>query len=70
MFQVGKLRDGARSVQRTIVNNFMDSKKQEAIDLLLYGLTDDELGWSTRALLSRQDTLGIYIIYTPSPAYL
>ncbi|XP_033108886.1 synaptojanin-1-like [Anneissia japonica] len=33
----GKLRDGARSVTRTIQNNFFDGSKQEAIDILLLG---------------------------------
>ncbi len=35
--QAGKLRDGARSVTRTIQNNFFDGSKQEAIDILLLG---------------------------------
>uniref|UniRef100_A0A2K6QRK2 Synaptojanin-1 n=1 Tax=Rhinopithecus roxellana TaxID=61622 RepID=A0A2K6QRK2_RHIRO len=34
-----KLKDGARSVTRTIQNNFFDSSKQEAIDVLLLGNT-------------------------------
>ncbi|XP_041467143.1 synaptojanin-1-like isoform X2 [Lytechinus variegatus] len=33
----GKLRDGARSVTRTIQNNFFDGTKQESIDVLLLG---------------------------------
>ncbi|XP_071486371.1 synaptojanin-1-like [Diadema antillarum] len=33
----GKLRDGARSVTRTIQNNFFDGSKQESIDILLLG---------------------------------
>uniref|UniRef100_A0A8B9UAD4 Synaptojanin-1 n=1 Tax=Anas zonorhyncha TaxID=75864 RepID=A0A8B9UAD4_9AVES len=37
--KAGKLKDGARSVTRTIQNNFFDSSKQEAIDVLLLGNT-------------------------------
>lgn len=49
---MNKLRDGARSVQRTIVNNFLDGSKQEAIDMLLLGNTFvGELGERARALL-------------------
>ncbi|CAK5100943.1 unnamed protein product [Meloidogyne enterolobii] len=32
-----KLRDASRSIVRTIQNNLMDSSKQEAFDLILYG---------------------------------
>ncbi|NWR70113.1 SYNJ2 protein, partial [Centropus unirufus] len=35
--KVGKLKDGARSVSRTIQSNFFDAVKQEAIELLLLG---------------------------------
>uniref|UniRef100_A0A7M4FL36 Synaptojanin-2 n=2 Tax=Crocodylus porosus TaxID=8502 RepID=A0A7M4FL36_CROPO len=35
--KVGKLKDGARSVSRTIQSNFFDGVKQEAIKLLLMG---------------------------------
>ncbi|XP_033916449.1 synaptojanin-2 [Melopsittacus undulatus] len=35
--KVGKLKDGARSVSRTIQSNFSDAVKQEAIKLLLMG---------------------------------
>ncbi|XP_026701164.1 synaptojanin-2 isoform X2 [Athene cunicularia] len=35
--KVGKLKDGARSVSRTIQSNFFDAVKQEAIKLLLMG---------------------------------
>ncbi|XP_029799117.1 synaptojanin-2 [Suricata suricatta] len=35
--KVGKLKDGARSVSRTIQSNFFDGVKQEAIQLLLVG---------------------------------
>jgi len=49
---MNKLRDGARSVHRTIVNNFLDGSKQEAIDMLLLGNTFvGELGERARALL-------------------
>lgn len=36
-WQVGKLKDGARSMSRTIQSNFFDGVKQEAIKLLLVG---------------------------------
>lgn len=55
--KVGKFRDGARSVQRTIQNNFLDNNKQEAIDILLLSGYVGELGWKTRALLSTSDAL-------------
>ncbi|NXN88090.1 SYNJ2 protein, partial [Bombycilla garrulus] len=35
--KVGKLKDGARSVSRTIQSNFFDTVKQDAIELLLMG---------------------------------
>ncbi|KAJ6664553.1 hypothetical protein lerEdw1_006126 [Lerista edwardsae] len=35
--KVGKRKDGARSVSRTIQSNFFDGVKQEAIELLLWG---------------------------------
>ncbi|XP_063007427.1 synaptojanin-2 isoform X2 [Melospiza melodia melodia] len=35
--KVGKLKDGARSVSRSIQSNFLDTVKQEAIELLLMG---------------------------------
>ncbi|KAM4695364.1 synaptojanin-2 [Discoglossus pictus] len=35
--KVGKLKDGARTVSRTIQTNFFDGAKQEAIDLMLLG---------------------------------
>lgn len=56
--QVSKLRNSARSVQRTIVNNFMDSSKQEAIDLLLLNGYAGEIGMLTRSLLKPADLLG------------
>lgn len=37
LMQVGKLKDSARSVSRTIQSNFFDAVKQEAIELLLMG---------------------------------
>ena len=49
---VNKLRDGARSVQRTIRSNFFDGSKQEAIDMLLLGnIFVGELGERARSLL-------------------
>nr|XP_019585747.1 PREDICTED: synaptojanin-1 isoform X6 [Rhinolophus sinicus] len=48
-----KLKDGARSVTRTIQNNFFDSSKQEAIDILLLGNTlNSDLADKARALLT------------------
>lgn len=53
-----KLRDGARSVQRTILSNFLDSSKQEAIEMLLFGNAfSGELGQKVRALLALPDAL-------------
>ncbi|XP_029459440.1 synaptojanin-1 isoform X3 [Rhinatrema bivittatum] len=49
----GKLKDGARSVTRTIQSNFFDSSKQEAIDVLLLGNTlNSDLADKARALLT------------------
>uniref|UniRef100_A0A671DN81 Synaptojanin-1 n=1 Tax=Rhinolophus ferrumequinum TaxID=59479 RepID=A0A671DN81_RHIFE len=51
--EAGKLKDGARSVTRTIQNNFFDSSKQEAIDILLLGNTlNSDLADKARALLT------------------
>ncbi|XP_058379003.1 synaptojanin-1 isoform X4 [Diceros bicornis minor] len=51
--KAGKLKDGARSVSRTIQNNFFDSSKQEAIDILLLGNTlNSDLADKARALLT------------------
>ncbi|CAL8364031.1 unnamed protein product [Lota lota] len=51
--KVGKLKDGARSVTRTIQNNFFDSSKQEAIDILRLGSTlNSDLADKARALLT------------------
>ncbi|XP_062944981.1 synaptojanin-1 isoform X5 [Cynocephalus volans] len=48
-----KLKDGARSVTRTIQNNFFDTSKQEAIDILLLGNTlNSDLADKARALLT------------------
>nr|XP_006812955.1 PREDICTED: synaptojanin-1-like [Saccoglossus kowalevskii] len=50
----GKLRDGARSVTRTIQNNFFDGSKQEAIDILVLGNTlNGERADKARALLAK-----------------
>ena len=38
-FFLFQLIDGARSAARTIQNNLLDSTKQEAIDVLLFGST-------------------------------
>ena len=44
--------DAARSATRTIQNNFLDSSKQEAIDILLLGSSlRGDLADKTRALL-------------------
>ncbi|KAJ8256448.1 hypothetical protein COCON_G00186000 [Conger conger] len=49
----GKLKDGARSVTRTIQNNFFDSSKQEAIDILRLGITlNCDLADKARAFLT------------------
>ena len=55
--QKDRLKDGALSIQRSIQNNFFDSSKQEAIELLLWSnVFNDELGHVTRALLPSNDT--------------
>ncbi|XP_022656835.1 synaptojanin-1-like isoform X2 [Varroa destructor] len=47
-----KLKDGTRSVVRTVQNNLLDSSKQEAIDILLVGSSlNCELGDRARSLL-------------------
>nr|XP_015197390.1 PREDICTED: synaptojanin-1 isoform X2 [Lepisosteus oculatus] len=54
-----KLKDGARSVTRTIQNNFFDSSKQEAIDVLRLGSTlNSDLADKARALLT---TSSLYV---------
>uniref|UniRef100_T1ITZ6 phosphoinositide 5-phosphatase n=1 Tax=Strigamia maritima TaxID=126957 RepID=T1ITZ6_STRMM len=56
-----KLRDGARSVGRTIQNNLLDSSKQEAIDILLLGsILNSELADRARTLLPT------YLLHAPS----
>ena len=56
---ISQLKDGARSVQRTILNNFMDNTKQEAIDMLLHSNSySGELGLKAKALLDAADALG------------
>ena len=56
---ISQLKDGARSVQRTILNNFMDNTKQEAIDMLLHSNSySGELGLKAKALLDATDALG------------
>ncbi|NWR63685.1 SYNJ1 protein, partial [Bucorvus abyssinicus] len=62
--KAGKLKDGARSVTRTIQNNFFDSSKQEAIDVLLLGNTlNSDLADKARALLTTSSLRGINILY-------
>ena len=54
-----KLKDGARSVQRTILNNFMDKSKNEAIEMLLScNARSGDLGQKAVALLENEDILG------------
>ena len=56
---MGKLKDGARSVTRTIQNNFFDSSKQEAIDILRLGSTlNSDLADKARALLTTSSLYG------------
>ena len=75
--QKDRLKDSALSIQRTIQNNFFDSAKQEAIELLLWSdVFNDNLGHVTRALLTpsdvfctrayREDLTGHYMEYTES----
>ncbi|CAI7990552.1 Synaptojanin-1, partial [Geodia barretti] len=53
-----KLKDGARSVQRTILNNFLDKSKNEAMEMLLScNARSGELGQKAVALLDRADVL-------------
>lgn len=57
--QVGKLKDGARSVSRTIQSNFFDGVKQEAIKLLLVGdVYTEESADKGRMLLDNTALLG------------
>ncbi|XP_075059511.1 synaptojanin-2 isoform X2 [Mixophyes fleayi] len=56
--KVGKLKDGARTVSRTIQTNFFDSGKQEAIDLLLMGdFNSDEYADKGRMLTDNSTLL-------------
>ena len=54
-----QLMEGARSVQRAIVNNFLDGTKQDAIEMLLLGNAyAGDLGQKVKALLDPVDTFG------------
>ncbi|XP_018422687.1 PREDICTED: synaptojanin-2 [Nanorana parkeri] len=56
--KVGKLKDGARTVSRTIQTNFFDGAKQEAIDLLLMGdFYNDEYADKGRMLMDSASLL-------------
>ncbi|XP_028966400.1 synaptojanin-1 [Galendromus occidentalis] len=56
-----KLKDGTRSVVRTVQNNLLDSSKQEAIDILLVGSSlSCELGDRARSLLPQE------LLHTPA----
>lgn len=56
-----KLKDGSRSVVRTIQNNLLDGSKQEAIDVLLLGSAlSSELADRARALLPT------YMLHVPT----
>lgn len=56
---MGKLKDGARSVSRTIQSNFFDGVKQEAIDLLLLGdFCNEEYADKEKMLLDNAALLG------------
>lgn len=58
-WQVGKLKDGARSMSRTIQSNFFDGVKQEAIKLLLVGdVYSEESADKGRMLLDNPALLG------------
>lgn len=57
--QVGKLKDGARSMSRTIQSSFFDGVKQEAIRLLLVGdVYKEEATDEGRMLLDNTALLG------------
>lgn len=59
IMQVGKLKDGARSMSRTIQSNFFDGVKQEAIKLLLVGdVYNEESTDKGRMLLDNTALLG------------
>nr|AAK61722.1 synaptojanin 2B1 [Rattus norvegicus] len=58
--KVGKLKDGARSMSRTIQSNFFDGVKQEAIKLLLVGdVYNEESTDKGRMLLDNTALLGL-----------
>lgn len=62
--QVGKLKDGARSVSRTIQSNFFDGVKQEAIKLLLVGdVYAEESADKERVLLDNTALLGKGLLF-------
>ncbi|NXF01320.1 SYNJ1 protein, partial [Smithornis capensis] len=68
--KAGKLKDGARSVTRTIQNNFFDSSKQEAIDVLLLGNTlNSDLADKARALLTTSSLRGIIMFYKNNDSF-
>uniref|UniRef100_K7E6M0 phosphoinositide 5-phosphatase n=1 Tax=Ornithorhynchus anatinus TaxID=9258 RepID=K7E6M0_ORNAN len=57
--KVGKLKDGARSMSRTIQSNFFDGVKQEAIRLLLVGdIYSEEYADKGRMLVDSSALLG------------
>lgn len=56
---MGKLKDGARSMSRTIQSNFFDGVKQEAIKLLLVGdVCPEDAADKGRMLLDNAALLG------------
>lgn len=56
-----KASDAARSASRTVQNNFLDSSKQEAIDILLLGSTlRGDITDKARALLTPTSLHGTY----------
>lgn len=59
LLKVGKIKDGARTVSRTIQTNFFDGAKQEAIDLLLVGdFQSDDYAEKGRMLMDSSALLG------------
>lgn len=68
--QVGKLKDGARSVSRTIQSNLCDGVKQEAIKLLLVGDVCTEAAAARgRTLLDNTALLGTAAPAAPPGAW-
>lgn len=65
-----KLKDGARSVSRTLQNNLFDTSKQEAMDILLAGaLLNTEVSDRARTVLPfnlRQGTKSFRQTHTPA----